>query len=337
MQRSTRLPWHVRVVFVALLLLAPAAAPAGTTVMGDSLGDEYAFPIFTPAGGDRRTAKNYVELLSELRGGVFDFGAYSTASRGTPRNEGFEYNWARDGCTSAELLAEGQHTGAAGVIAAGDADAAFLTLGGNDFRSVFIAPDPPAALGQAVPALLQNVATIAQSILAADPAARLVIANVPDLRHLPELRGAVAAGLIPQAFADAVAGAIDAYNQQLAQAFADNDRVAIADLDGVIDGVMAGDSFVYGGVTIDRATPGNETNQLFVDAVHPGTVGQGLIANAFLDASNDKFATDYALLTEAEVLAAAAAPNPIPLPAGAWAAVAAAPVLCFAARRRGAA
>ena len=310
---------------VALLGLALAsAAHAGTAVLGDSLGDEYQFPIFRPAGGDRTNAENYVELLARHRPGDFDVGPFSVTSRGTPRNEGFEYNWARDGSTSTELLAEGQHTGAAGHIAAGRADAAFMTVGGNDFRSVFVAANPPEALGQAVPTLLQNVATVAQTILASSPTARLVIGNVPDLRRLPELRGAIAAGLIPQAFADAVAGAIDAYNQQLAATFADNDRVAIADLDAVIEDVFAGEQFVYGGVVIDRDTPGEGLDHLFVDAVHPGTVGSALIANAFLDASNDKFGTDYAPLAAAQV---------IPLPAAAWAAIVAAPVVWLSSRR----
>ena len=324
---------------VALALaLFPTLASAGTVGMGDSLTDEYQFPIFTPAGGDRRTAKNHVELLSGLRPVDFDFGDFSAASRGTPRNQGFEYNWGRDGSTSAEVIAEGQHTGAAGQLAAGAADTVFMTIGANDFRSVFTSPNPPEALAQAVPNLLQNVATVAQAILAASPEARLVIANLPDLRHLPELRAAVAAGLIPQPFADAVAGAIDAYNRQLALAFAGDDRVAVADFDAVIEGVMAGEQFTVGGVAIDRTTPGNEPNRLFVDSVHPGTVGQGLIANAFLTASNQKFDTDYQLLSDAEILqAAGGGPTPIPLPWGVCATLGAAPVVYVAARRRRAA
>lgn len=80
--------------------LFPSPASAGTVGMGDSLTDEYQFPIFSPPGGDRRTARSYVELLSELRPGDFDFGDFSTTSRGTPRNQGFEYNRARDGAAT---------------------------------------------------------------------------------------------------------------------------------------------------------------------------------------------------------------------------------------------
>jgi phospholipase/lecithinase/hemolysin len=303
------------------LLFLSVSALGGTVATGDSLSDEYAFPIFFPAGGDRRTAENYVELLSRLRPGDFDFGAYSTTSRGTPRNEGFERNWARDAATSGELLSEGQHTGAAAQIASGDADLVFMTVGGNDARTVFTSANPPEALGNFVPDLLRNVGTAAGTILAASPTARLVIANVPDLRHLPELKGAIAAGLIPQAFADAVAGAIDAYNANLAASFAGNDRVAIADIAGVIDDVMAAPEYRFDGLLIERNVPGESLDHLFVDAVHPGTVGSALIANAFLDASNAKFGTDYERITTV-----------VPLPAGAWAALAAAPVVALAAR-----
>src|SRR3954467_5173300 len=62
-------------------------------VLGDSYSDEYQF--YPP---DRSTAQNWVEILARARG--LNFGRYSAYSRGEPRNQGFEFNWARSDATS---------------------------------------------------------------------------------------------------------------------------------------------------------------------------------------------------------------------------------------------
>src|SRR4051794_31836157 len=111
---SARLPRGIRRASLVLLALLVCFASysssvlaglvGGAGVMGDSLSDEYAFPIFKPPGGDRSTSLNYVQILSRTRG--IDFGSFSTASRGSPRNEGFAFNWAEDGSTSTDLIAK---------------------------------------------------------------------------------------------------------------------------------------------------------------------------------------------------------------------------------------
>src|SRR6266496_721500 len=80
--------------------------------LGDSYTDEYQF--YAP---DRSTAHNYIEQLADDR--RLDFGAFSATSRGTPRNEGFAYNWAQSGDTSADMLADGQLSGLSAQATAG--------------------------------------------------------------------------------------------------------------------------------------------------------------------------------------------------------------------------
>src|SRR5436189_6373933 len=92
---------------------APPGLPGGIGVIGDSYSDEYEF--YPP---DRSTARNWVEILAATRG--MDFGPYSRASRGEPRNMGFAYNWARSCATTDDVIATGQHTGLAAQMAWGE-------------------------------------------------------------------------------------------------------------------------------------------------------------------------------------------------------------------------
>src|SRR5437764_3970064 len=102
---------------LALFLSPHAAALAGPLggigVLGDSYSDEYQF--YPP---DRSTARNWVEILANARG--LNFGRYSVESRGEPRHQGFEFNWARSDATTTDLITSGQHTGLAGQVARGE-------------------------------------------------------------------------------------------------------------------------------------------------------------------------------------------------------------------------
>src|SRR3954453_14674641 len=94
-------------------------------VLGDSYSDEYQF--YPP---DRSTAQNWVEILARTRG--LNFGRYSTQSRGEPRNQGFEFNWARSDVTSTDLIKSGQLPGLAEQVAGGAVSAVVIFIGGND-------------------------------------------------------------------------------------------------------------------------------------------------------------------------------------------------------------
>ena len=66
----------------------------------------------------RQVVKPSVEILAALRG--MDFGRFSMASRGEPRNQGFEYNWACNYACTEDMIATGQHTGLAAQVARGE-------------------------------------------------------------------------------------------------------------------------------------------------------------------------------------------------------------------------
>src|SRR6476619_6148359 len=117
---TTRIIRLAALLIALLTPLAPARAGwrGGIGVLGDSYSDEYEF--YPP---DRSTARNWVEILATTRG--VDFGRFSAASRGEPRNRGYAYNGARSDATTDDLIATGQHTGLAAQVARGEVGLVF--------------------------------------------------------------------------------------------------------------------------------------------------------------------------------------------------------------------
>jgi lysophospholipase L1-like esterase len=278
------------------LLSAAPVLSGGIGAAGDSYTDEYQF--YPP---DRSTAQNFVELLAADRG--FDFGALSTVGRPAPRNQGFEYDWAQSGDTSTDMLADGQISGLANQIHSGNVGMVFLFIGGNDFRDVFTSPDPLAALQTVVPTALNNIGSALNTILSASPTVKVVVATAANVAFLPEARAAVAAGLLPQALLDAVGQAVDGFNSQLRVMAQASDRVAVADIGGLMTHVFAMSKLKIDGIDIDRYTPEDDPTHLFLaDGIHAGTVGQGLIANQFIRAMDEGFGMKVKRFTPRELV-----------------------------------
>ncbi len=288
---------------LVVCLLAPfstarAGLPGAIGVVGDSYSDEYEF--YPP---DRSTARNWVEILAATRG--LDFGGYSTAGRGEPRNQGFEYNWARSDATTADMIATGQHTGLAAQVARGEVGLVVVYIGGNDFINALKAPDPPAALADVLPRALANHRAAVEALREASPDVKLVLATLSDIRNLPEFDRPIRTGQIPLAVADAFTAAIKQYNAQIKAIAASDRRVAVIDLDMTtrFANLVCRDRVVVDGVRMDRANPGNAVGHFFLaDWRHPGTVGQGLLAKLFVDTINARFGAGVAPLDEHEIV-----------------------------------
>jgi hypothetical protein len=142
--------------FVVLVTLAPlvrADGPGGIGVLRNSYSDEYQF--YPP---DRSSARNWVEILAESR--RLNFGRFSSQSRGEPRNQGFEYNWARSEATSDDLIASGQHTGLAGQVRTGEVGLVWVFIGGNDFINALKSPQPLDTHSSLLPRALANYRTV---------------------------------------------------------------------------------------------------------------------------------------------------------------------------------
>jgi phospholipase/lecithinase/hemolysin len=301
MKRS-QLYTYCALLAVALLFVPAANARAdlmhGIGAMGSSTTDEYQFSPLHP------TARNWVEILAATRD--WNFGSFTTVSRGEPRLQGYEYDWARVGATTGGLLTQGQNTGLAAQAAGGKVTLAFLWIGTNDFRNVLNAPVPPASLPPTVvPKAVANFTTALDTVLAADPNVRMVVATTYDEALLPYVRKRLEAGQLSRALVDQVSLGIQDYNAQITAIANADSRVAVTDLFGLFEDVMAPDQFSFGGLPLDRINSGARPDHFYVDDLHPGTIGQGLIANAFIDTIDARFGAGVPRLSDAEVLGVA--------------------------------
>ena len=119
----------------------------------------------------------------------------------------------------------------------------------------------------------------------------------------PQVKGAIAAGFLPQALADAVDQGVAAFDAQIRDLAASSDRIALADVDVLVNSIFAPAQFQVGGVTIDRDLPSDNPSSLWLaDGLHAGTVAQGLLANVFIDAMDDEFHAHIKPLSSNEIL-----------------------------------
>jgi hypothetical protein len=175
------LRWIAAVLVAFPLLSAPPELLDGVAAMGDSLTDEYQFSGLS-------AARNWTEQLAISRG--LNFGTFSEESRGEPRRNGYEYNWARSGATSGTLLLEGQHIGVAGEVASGRVTLAYLGIGANDMGYAYVGIYTGLLSGRPLEAFVNTVAAnhrIALETVSRAGPVKMVIGNIPDYGVTPLL------------------------------------------------------------------------------------------------------------------------------------------------------
>jgi lysophospholipase L1-like esterase len=265
-------------------------------VAGDSLSDDY-------SEGAYSYAKNWVETLADY----VEVGAQGTW--GAPRDEGFEYNWAQAGATSATLLADGQHTGLAQQIAAGLIDYAVLAVGQNDFG-----PWTPAYLGvysglatesqidAYIAQVVANIETALQTLH--DTGGKVVLANVIDYGVAPVTRA-----FFPNpSQRDSVTEVLRRVNNELRGLSQQYDVPLVDTFQATKDllgtNQQPAETVLIGGAVFTNDA-GVEPQHLFVnDGIHPHTVAQAAIANLIVTAIQVGYGQDIGSLpfTEREML-----------------------------------
>jgi len=267
--------------------------PGKVAAMGDSLTDEYE----VAEGAVRSFARNWLELLHDHRG--LDLGVFTTTSRGTPRNQGYENNWARAGATTETMLSEGQHTGVAAQLAGGQIDLVFLMIGNNDFAFNYDWIYNGGTWTTFVDNAANRVQIAVNTVLDADPNVKLVLATVPDWELDPWYRQNYPVALKRQNVINAMAR----YNERIRQIAASSPRIALADVHQLSLNLLALPRIVIGGCEIKNNTwSDNPTTLIMGDHIHPGTVASGLIANEFIKAMNE-FDADISIFNDNELLA----------------------------------
>ncbi len=276
--------------------------------LGDSITDEYRFN----APG-RAQAKNWVEILAATR--QLRFGPYSPASRGEPRNAGYAANWARSDATSTDMV-RNQLPGLSDQVRRGQVNLVTILIGGNDFLQYakgFDAFSPPslaevqAGLAKVEARAEDNLTTAVRTIMAASPDVKVAIATLPDIRTFPTV--ARLAGFAPvKPLIDALGPVLDKYNARVKALAADQPgQITVVDLNALYASLATASAgtgkLQVGNRSIDVRTPGDDPRHIFLaDGIHIGTVGQGLVANAFVQAYNSAFGTSIRPLRPGEIL-----------------------------------
>lgn len=281
--------------------------------MGDSLTDEYAEESYDYAA-------NWLEQLVSHRG--IDVGPTAAEAGqpggtwGEPRRTGFEYNWARSGDASGDLLAHGQHTGLAALIPEHGITHAALMIGANDFYPL---PFPGFAYyeiyhdswseAQIEAHVAQIVANLEQALNTVLPTGvSLALCNVPDygVTHWPRI-------LFPDPVKrDRVTAVIQQLNLEL-DAVAQERHLVLVDMFAAAQALFGTNQdpreiLLLGNVEIypqELDTPAHDNPQAgFVDdGTHPHTHLQGILANFILHGLNTAHHAETPLFTEEELLA----------------------------------
>ena len=295
--------------------------------LGDSQTDEY-------HGDDRRggeTVLNWLELLVVTRD--LDFGEWSEASRGEPRRRGFEYNWARSGARMSEVVAD-QVEGLAGQIESGAVTHAVLFSTANEWvnrspwlmNAIYESPDGGVTDATGIP-VAQRVSEISGRIIlvmdrltgavrSAGTGGGVVILTPMDYVRHP----AVAVALGDATRRGRVSGAIEEIHEIVsARGEAINEAagrtvVVVRRVDEDFRDVWssADDRFVTAaGVQLDytRDTTTGDPEHLALASTggspHLGTIGNGVLAQTFIDAANQLPGINIRQLTDSEIRAVA--------------------------------
>ena len=239
--------------------------------MGDSLTAPYAGTLQGSAGD-----RSWVEQFQALRPHQISIA-----------------NQAVAGATSSSLLAQGQATAVATLVAHGAVDYAVLIVGANDISANL----PAIFAGNPTPFVTTVVANIETALdtVAAAGEVGLVVGNIPDVGVTPYFRTYVTNNPF---LLEEVTAAVTLANQQI-EAFAAVRGIPVVDLFGLGNRIQS--PLTVGGVQV---------NQLFApDGFHPGTVPQGLLGNTVLDALHRAYdvkidilrLSDQEILTEAGI------------------------------------
>jgi lysophospholipase L1-like esterase len=278
----------------------------GTTITIGALGDSYTdeYRNYPP---DRNHARNWVEILAATR--RINFGSVVQAGA-NPASRGFSNNFAVSGATTTDMV-ETELPRLLPEVASGKLGYVTIFIGGNDFINVLDdvvtgtlpAASAPDQLAQVETRAQSNVQQTVSRLLAANPNVRIAVATVADVTELPIVQfftGGSSFATVRSAASQAVAQ----YDAAIRDLTSESGRIAIVDLAALTTPLAQGpSSFSFGGATIAIHASGDDYHDLFLaDGLHMGTVGQGMIANAFISTLDTSFGAQIQPLTPAQIV-----------------------------------
>ena len=285
-------------------VIKQSIAIKGIGVIGDSQSDEY-------QADDARgyeyapTTINWVEQLVKSR--HLNFGTWQ--DWGDVRRTGFAYNWSRTGATTAEVLVNMQPEGLAAQIKDGQVNVAIVYIGANDFAPynftdgylpIYNGTIHGDALAQKIDTVTTNIETIVSVIKRAGNV-HVFLVTVPDWNVSIQMQ----VGFYDQTRRARVSDAVAAINKKLL-VFAKQQAIPIIDINAFYRQQLSRaplGSIAVGSEQITLLVPGDEPHHTMLsDAVHPGTIVNGLFASYVIHSINESLNTNLAPLTADEIL-----------------------------------
>ncbi|HVU86288.1 MAG TPA: SGNH/GDSL hydrolase family protein [Pirellulales bacterium] len=298
----------VLIVAFAATLRAGVLTGDGIGVYGDSMSMQYSFwlplaPEFNYSIFYNGTQFNWVDLLAQ---NGYNFGPPASVLGQTL----LTYDAAVAGEKSTDL--SGQVGNLQANITAGNIKLVVEMIGANDFNGSpyttiynnaanhsYNPLNDPTEIAY-VSSIMANITASVNATLAENPNTHMILATVPDLGLTPQYRSHY-----PNATQRAaVSLVIQSLNQQIL-ALAKEHHFPVIDMYAVAQSSLT--SSIVGGVTMTDTGGTGGTNEFLSDGFHPGTVIQGLMANAILMADNlayhdpVTYLTDQYILTQAGV------------------------------------
>jgi len=287
--------------------IMPVSKLGGVAIIGDSTQDEY--QADNPRGAEyNATTFNWVELLVRYRN--IDAGPWGTHAE--PRRSGYEYNWARSGATTDDMIATGQHTGVAEQVRQGKISNVLIQIGINDFYysgilvKIYDGTISPAEQQTWIDGRVANIRQAIRTVKSAGNARVLLAATQDYVTHniVPEMLINAPDPVGRQRIVDAHAQ----LNQRLMQ-IAVEEGATFFDFNAAFKNklnqlVTPNNVLVIGGEQIDLNTRGNEPHHGLLDDayVHPGTVLAAVMANTYIEELNAVYGTTMPLFSDDEIL-----------------------------------
>ena len=213
---------------------------------------------------------------------------------------GLPYNFAVGGATSGSVLSGGQDTELAAQVSAGNVTLGMILIGNNDYgaqlNQIATGTLTGAALTSFQNTIVSNIETATNTVLAAKPQG-FILGSVPDITFEP-----ISASLDTNPTEKArVENSISAVNSQLI-AYAAARGIPYLNFYGLAGALGGVTQIVVGGVPISLVNTGTDPHDFFLDTVHPGIVGDAIIANLWMAAINKGYGTNLPLFTDQQIL-----------------------------------
>ncbi len=272
----------------------------GIVVIGDSQSDEYRAD--DGRGGEfSQNTFNWVEQLAKFRN--VNFGEWDTYDE--PRRTGYAYNFARTGATIHSMLESGQDTGVVNLVKKGEVNVVVIYIGANDF-SPYITQDgyqqiydgslTDKQILRKSNSIVAGIVTAIEQIEKAGDT-KIILVLLPDWgNHM----GIQIAFPLPSQRSK-VTFVINSINEKLKVIALEKGIPTVDPNELYLQ--FRNNGLGIGSITMEHYIFNNNPKSIFLDdAIHMGTVMNGLFANKIIETLNGSYGANIAKFSNDEIL-----------------------------------